>query len=166
MIRNFDWLTGANYFCAMEFIAQELNLQMITFLVLSNILSRYLICVKFPTPTLILHYISFYNSFNNPNVTILLLFAYILIHLTYLLFNLNFHFFLDAVKGIVHEGMPIYKSPFDRGNLYIKFSVTFPENHFADPSTLKVSSFLCTFLNLYAQDLTKLSLCYSHTHNY
>ena len=42
-----------------------------------------------------------------------------------------------AVKGIVHEGMPIYKNPFERGNLYIKFNVTFPENHFADADALR-----------------------------
>lgn len=35
------------------------------------------------------------------------------------------------VKVISGEGMPIYKNPFERGNLYITFTVKFPENHFA-----------------------------------
>lgn len=47
-----------------------------------------------------------------------------------------------AVKGIVHEGMPIYKNPFERGNLYIKFSVEFPENHFADVAKIKALELL------------------------
>lgn len=47
-----------------------------------------------------------------------------------------------SVKGIVHEGMPIYKNPFERGNLYIKFTVTFPENHFADVAKIKALELL------------------------
>lgn len=27
--------------------------------------------------------------------------------------------------------MPVYKNPFERGNLYIKFDIEFPENNFA-----------------------------------
>ncbi|XP_044742201.1 dnaJ homolog subfamily A member 2-like [Chrysoperla carnea] len=41
------------------------------------------------------------------------------------------------VKGVVGEGMPIYKNPFEKGNLYVKFSVTFPENHFQTENVLK-----------------------------
>lgn len=33
----------------------------------------------------------------------------------------------EQVKCVPHEGMPIYKSPFEKGTLKIKFSVTFPE---------------------------------------
>ncbi|XP_054710108.1 dnaJ homolog subfamily A member 2-like [Uloborus diversus] len=47
-----------------------------------------------------------------------------------------------SVKGVVCEGMPIYKNPFERGNLYVKFSVTFPENHFADAETIKALELL------------------------
>ncbi|KFM60612.1 DnaJ-like protein subfamily A member 2, partial [Stegodyphus mimosarum] len=47
-----------------------------------------------------------------------------------------------SVKGVVHEGMPIYRNPFERGNLYIKFNVTFPENHFADLAKLKALELL------------------------
>lgn len=34
----------------------------------------------------------------------------------------------DSVKGIVNEGMPTHKQPFIKGNLFIKFSVEFPES--------------------------------------
>ncbi|GFS47339.1 dnaJ homolog subfamily A member 2 [Trichonephila clavipes] len=43
-----------------------------------------------------------------------------------------------CIKGVAHEGMPIYKHPFEKGNLYIKFSITFPENHFTDVANLRV----------------------------
>lgn len=42
-----------------------------------------------------------------------------------------------SVKGVEGEGMPLHRSPFDKGNLYIKFDVTFPENHFADEKAIK-----------------------------
>lgn len=42
------------------------------------------------------------------------------------------------IKGIQEEGMPHYKNPFVRGNMYIKFDVTFPENHFTNENKLKV----------------------------
>ncbi|XP_038220589.1 dnaJ homolog subfamily A member 2-like [Zerene cesonia] len=41
------------------------------------------------------------------------------------------------LKGILGEGMPQYKNPFEKGNLYIKFDVTFPENNFATEEQLK-----------------------------
>ncbi|GBN83757.1 Mitochondrial protein import protein MAS5, partial [Araneus ventricosus] len=43
-----------------------------------------------------------------------------------------------TIKGVAHEGMPVYKNPFERGNLYIKFNVTFPDNHFTDVNNLKI----------------------------
>ncbi|GFV74945.1 dnaJ homolog subfamily A member 2 [Trichonephila clavipes] len=43
-----------------------------------------------------------------------------------------------CIKGVAHEGMPVYKNPFEKRNLYIKFSITFPENHFTDVANLKV----------------------------
>jgi len=47
------------------------------------------------------------------------------------------------VKAIMGEGMPLYKNPFEKGNLYITFEITFPENNFADPTTLsKIEQFL------------------------
>lgn len=42
------------------------------------------------------------------------------------------------VRGITAEGMPIHRNPFEKGNLYIRFDVIFPENHFLDEEKLKV----------------------------
>lgn len=41
------------------------------------------------------------------------------------------------LKGIQGEGMPQFKNPFEKGNLYIKFDVVFPENNFATEDQLK-----------------------------
>lgn len=40
------------------------------------------------------------------------------------------------VKG---EGMPQYRNPFDKGDLYVKFDVQFPENNWIDAEKLNVS---------------------------
>lgn len=40
----------------------------------------------------------------------------------------------DDLKCIVGEGMPVYKSPFDKGNMFIEFTVEFPER--MDPALL------------------------------
>ncbi|PSN41751.1 DnaJ subfamily A member 2 [Blattella germanica] len=42
------------------------------------------------------------------------------------------------IKGIEGEGMPHYRNPFEKGNLYIKFDVTFPQSHFANEAKLKL----------------------------
>lgn len=42
------------------------------------------------------------------------------------------------LKAIQGEGMPHHKNPFDKGNLYIKFDVVFPENNFAQDDQLKI----------------------------
>lgn len=41
------------------------------------------------------------------------------------------------LKGVPGEGMPMYKNPFEKGNLYIKFVVNFPENHFLPEEFLR-----------------------------
>lgn len=41
------------------------------------------------------------------------------------------------IKCVKNEGMPQHKNPFEHGNLYIKFEVTFPENNFVTAVTLK-----------------------------
>ncbi|XP_076470499.1 dnaJ homolog subfamily A member 2-like [Babylonia areolata] len=41
------------------------------------------------------------------------------------------------MKTVVGEGMPKYRNPFDKGNLYIKFDITFPANNFVDEAKLK-----------------------------
>lgn len=43
----------------------------------------------------------------------------------------------NTVKAVVGEGMPIYKNPFEKGNLYVHFDVVFPDNNFASPEQLK-----------------------------
>ncbi|KAI4465051.1 dnaj-like-2 isoform a-related [Holotrichia oblita] len=42
------------------------------------------------------------------------------------------------VKAVVGEGMPYYKNPFERGNLYVTFEIRFPDNHFANENKLKL----------------------------
>ncbi|KAJ3218505.1 Type I HSP40 co-chaperone [Dinochytrium kinnereticum] len=42
------------------------------------------------------------------------------------------------VKCIVGEGMPAYKRPYDKGNLYIKFDVEFPPQNFASSEQLRL----------------------------
>lgn len=41
------------------------------------------------------------------------------------------------LKGIKNEGMPHYKNPFEKGNLYIKFQISFPDNNFQTEEVLK-----------------------------
>jgi DnaJ homolog subfamily A member 2 len=43
----------------------------------------------------------------------------------------------DDLKAVQNEGMPIYKNPFEKGHLYIKFKVEYPENNFCSLSQLK-----------------------------
>ena len=45
-----------------------------------------------------------------------------------------------SVKCVMEEGMPTYRNPFQKGNLYVKFEITFPPNKFADENKLKVRS--------------------------
>lgn len=44
----------------------------------------------------------------------------------------------DTVKAIMGEGMPIYKNPFEKGNLYVEFVLTFPPNHFATAEQMQM----------------------------
>jgi DnaJ family protein A protein 2 len=43
----------------------------------------------------------------------------------------------DSIRRVPGEGMPI-KGTMERGNLYIVFEVTFPENHFLTEDGFKV----------------------------
>lgn len=40
------------------------------------------------------------------------------------------------VKRISHEGMPIYKRPIDKGDLFIKFDVEFPKSMWTTPQQI------------------------------
>lgn len=41
------------------------------------------------------------------------------------------------LKTVMNEGMPIYKNPFEKGNLLVAFDVKFPVNHFTSEHNLK-----------------------------
>ena len=43
---------------------------------------------------------------------------------------------MRCVRG---EGFPHYRNPFEKGDLLIKFDITFPPQHFANEQQLKVS---------------------------
>jgi DnaJ family protein A protein 2 len=48
-----------------------------------------------------------------------------------------------SVKGVKGEGMPMHRNPFEKGFLYIKFSVKFPGTQFTTPDNLsKLESLL------------------------
>ncbi|BFZ19273.1 hypothetical protein BsWGS_22312 [Bradybaena similaris] len=42
------------------------------------------------------------------------------------------------MKVVVGEGMPHYRNPFERGNLFIGFKISFPENNFSGLEQLKL----------------------------
>jgi len=42
---------------------------------------------------------------------------------------------------VVGEGMPGYRRPYDKGNLYIKFEIEFPPNNFIPCDKISVSIF-------------------------
>lgn len=43
----------------------------------------------------------------------------------------------DATRCVIGEGMPIYRNPSDKGNLFVKFEIVFPPNNFTDPANIK-----------------------------
>ncbi|ESO90951.1 hypothetical protein LOTGIDRAFT_122424 [Lottia gigantea] len=43
----------------------------------------------------------------------------------------------ELIKTVQGEGMPTYRNPFDKGDLFIKFEVVFPQNNFIAPEKLK-----------------------------
>ncbi|XP_064094035.1 dnaJ homolog subfamily A member 2-like isoform X1 [Macrobrachium nipponense] len=42
-----------------------------------------------------------------------------------------------CVRGVLGEGMPMYKNPYEKGDLYIRFEIAFPENYFTTEGKLK-----------------------------
>lgn len=44
-----------------------------------------------------------------------------------------------SVRVVRGEGMPHYRNPFEKGDLFIKFEVQFPENKWISPEKLSVS---------------------------
>ena len=53
-------------------------------------------------------------------------------------FKMNVILSTGTTKCVVGEGMPIYRNPFEKGNLFIKFEITFPPNKFVDDQKLTV----------------------------
>ncbi|XP_010789173.1 dnaJ homolog subfamily A member 2-like [Notothenia coriiceps] len=47
-----------------------------------------------------------------------------------------------AVRVVRGEGMPQYRNPFEKGDLYVKFDVQFPENNWISPEKLVVRYYL------------------------
>jgi len=45
-----------------------------------------------------------------------------------------------SVRVVRGEGMPQYRNPFEKGDLYIKFDVQFPSNNWISPEKLTVGS--------------------------
>jgi len=43
----------------------------------------------------------------------------------------------DEIKCILGEGMPVHKRPFDKGNLYVKFEIVFPQPNWTSDDKLK-----------------------------
>ena len=46
-----------------------------------------------------------------------------------------------TIRAIQKEGMPIHKNPYEKGNLYVKFDVKFPENNTLSEDAIKVRNF-------------------------
>lgn len=49
------------------------------------------------------------------------------------------------------EGMPQYRNPFDKGDLYVKFDVQFPQNNWISPEKLLVG-LLSALLDVHRED--------------
>ena len=54
---------------------------------------------------------------------------------------------LGCIRGVVGEGMPAYRRPYDRGNLYVKFEIEFPPNNFIPGDKISVSTYSYLFTN-------------------
>lgn len=49
----------------------------------------------------------------------------------------------ESIKVIRNEGMPIYRNPFEKGNLYVRFTIDYPEKYSITPEQLRqIETFL------------------------
>lgn len=55
---------------------------------------------------------------------------------------------VGSQRCIVGEGMPTHRLPFEKGNLFVKFEVTFPPDGFISEREAKVSTNQWPFLVL------------------
>lgn len=71
-----------------------------------------------------------------------------------------------TTKVVRGEGMPIYRNPMEKGNLYIKFDVTFPDKNFLAEKQFHVCTLLSPnssslkILYKFAQYRVKVKLVY------
>ena len=65
-----------------------------------------------------------------------------------------------TIRMVANEGMPIYRHPFEKGNLIIKFDITFPPNKFTDEKNLKVYHYIYIYI------FNQVSQCYKRTKSY
>jgi len=72
------------------------------------------------------------------------------------------------VRSVVGEGMPIYRNPDEKGDLYVKFDITFPNNHFTDAEHLSLlESYLPprpTFVKGDGEHVEDVDLCDMDSH--
>ena len=55
------------------------------------------------------------------------------------LFSISHHLLTTGcIRGLSEEGMPKFRQPELKGNLYFEFDVIFPDSNFADDDKLKV----------------------------
>lgn len=71
----------------------------------------------------------------------------------FVLFLTHWNFFSGSVRVVRSEGMPQYRNPFEKGDLYIKFEVQFPQNNWISPEKLavwRVTHLSCTIWHFMA----------------
>lgn len=60
---------------------------------------------------------------------------------------------VGAVRVVRGEGMPQYRNPFEKGDLYIKFDVRFPDNGWLSTEKLTVSRVCYVYVNASEEQL-------------
>lgn len=70
---------------------------------------------------------------------------FIFVVIVYFCFKIDF---LGAIRGIPNEGMPKFKYPETKGNLYVRFEVEFPQPHFKPEIQIKVIENFSVFCRL------------------
>ena len=72
----------------------------------------------------------------------------------------SFLFLEECVKGISEEGMPMYKRPELKGNLYFQFEIEFPDPNFFSEATDKLEvCFKCHTVTYFDSDLCCVYMC-------
>ena len=53
-------------------------------------------------------------------------------------FILKITLIAGSSRTVPGEGMPMHRNPFEKGDLHIKFNITFPPNNFTNEDNLQV----------------------------